>query len=449
MKKWIWSLLAILTLTTGCSDDEGSGSLTVATSSFNWDSDVRSAQLSIKADGSWEIKSDVNWCAPIKSNGKNNATIDIWVSPNLTNQERSGHLTIETQSQHHVIDIRQPAFTGDIDSYEYHLPVVFHIMYDDASNDTLNVKQEHLAKVLTEVNKLYAENQMNIVFELAKYNDNGDELEELGISRHEVDFSEYDASLFLNSKNKDNRQYAKFTQNLKKYINVFVFRFKQDDASNVTMGISTTAVVPTAHPLDSLLATDVANDYAYINSPWGVCINNKFIYEWQDERTVNPRFIVATLAHELGHYLGLLHTFSNDECNVDDACDDTNISDYDSYTASIIDLINQLSTQGKKPTMRQVALRVDCKLNVDFLAHNVMDYAYTYADEFTAQQRKRTRHVLYYGPLIPGPKLVDYNTTGIVSRGESTSPDPCTLPLSPVHQPAPCPPLRITQTMER
>ncbi len=452
MKRSIWILLAVLALATGCSKDDGSGSLTVGTSSFNWDSSVREAQLSIKADGFWTAESDVNWCAPLKSEGKNDATLNIWVSPNLTGEARSGHLTIETNSQHRVIDIHQPAFTGDIDSYEYHLPVVFHVMYNDETNDTLNVKQEHLAKVLEEVNKLYAENQMNIVFELAKYDDDGDELEEPGVSRHEVEFSEYDAMLFLNSKNKDNRQYATYTQNLKKYINVFLFRFKQEDTENVTMGISDNAIVPTSHPLDSLLATDVANEYAYISSPWGVCINNRYIFEWQDEKTVNPRFIVATLAHELGHYLGLLHSFSSDECNVDDACDDTNISDYNSYITSTVELIKQLTAQGKKPTMKQVALRVDCKLNVDFLAHNIMDYAYTYADEFTPQQRKRTRHVLKYGPLVPGPKLIDYNTTGIVnrSRGENTSPTPCFLPLSPcLHSPAPCPPLRVTQTMER
>lgn len=454
MKRSIWLLLAILALATGCSKDDGSGSLTVGTSSFNWDSSVREAQLSIKADGYWTASSDVNWCAPFKSEGKNDATLAIWVSPNLTGEARSGHLTIETNSQHRVIDIQQPAFTGDIDSYEYHLPVVFHVMYNDEANDTLNVKQEHLAKVLTEVNKLYAENQMNIVFELAKYDDDGDELEEPGVSRHEVKFSEYDATLFLSSKNKDNRQYAGYTQNLKKYINVFLFRFKQDDAGSVTLGISDTNIVPTAYPLDSLLATDVANEYAYIASPWGVCINNRYIYEWQDEKTVNPRFIVATLAHELGHYLGLLHSFSSDECNVDDACDDTNISDYNSYSASIIELIQQLAIQGKKPTMKQVALRVDCKLNVDFLAHNIMDYAYTYADEFTPQQRKRTRHVLKYGPLVPGPKLIDYNTTGIITRsgGENTSLERCTLQLSPFHQlpaPCPCPPVRMTQKMER
>ena len=134
-----------------------------------------------------------------------------------------------------------------------------------------------MEKILTEVNKLYAANNMNIVFELAQYNDEGEKLEEPGVVRHHVDFSEYAPEEFLSSRNTDNRQYAKYAQNLKKYINVFLFRFKEDNAENVTMGISDNAIVPTSHPLDSLLATDVANEYAYILSPWGVCINNRYI----------------------------------------------------------------------------------------------------------------------------------------------------------------------------
>lgn len=39
-----------------------------------------------------------------------------------------------------------------------------------------------------------------------------------------------------------------------------------------------------------------------------------------------------------------------------------------------------------------------------FTSHNIMDYAYSYSDQFSHDQRNRIRHVLTYSPLIPGPK---------------------------------------------
>lgn len=39
-----------------------------------------------------------------------------------------------------------------------------------------------------------------------------------------------------------------------------------------------------------------------------------------------------------------------------------------------------------------------------FTSHNIMDYAFSYSDQFSNDQRNRIRHVLTYSPLIPGPK---------------------------------------------
>jgi hypothetical protein len=64
-------------------------------------------------------------------------------------------------------------------------------------------------------------------------------------------------------------------------------------------------------------------------------------------------------------------------------------------------------------------IRYDCKTNEEFLADNILDYTYTTNEKFTAQQRARTRHILKYAPLVPGPKLVDYNTTGKTMRAVS------------------------------
>jgi zinc-dependent metalloproteinase lipoprotein len=423
MKQITWILaIGCWLLTAGCSkSDDTTNDLAVDSESFVWNSDVRLQTIQVKANGKWGARSDVYWCAPIKKSGEGNMELPIWVSPNLTKEARQGTITITQGNEQRVIHVSQPAFSGSLDDYEYHLPVVFHILYQDENDEQQYVKKGHMEKILTEVNKIYANNKMGIVFELAQYNDNGEQLEEPGVVRHHVDFSDYEPNAFLSSKNDDNRQYAKFAQNMKKYINVYVFHFKQASENKNTMGVSNLPIVPLDHPLDSLQATDAANDYAYTAAPWGCLINNEYIYEWQEGNTFNPNFIASTIAHELGHYLGLLHTFSAVECTMDDACDDTPISDYENYSVYIRAYIDQQVAAGVRIfSIADLARRKDCKTLEDFTASNVMDYAYCLNSDFTLQQRQRTRHILQYSPLVPGPKLILYNTTGKITRGVNT-----------------------------
>ena len=438
-----WCLWFVVTayLLMGCKSEEESGSINVpdGQKSFVWNSDVCEQSIKLTGSGHWTAESNVYWCAPVKSSGNDAISLPIWVSPNITGEARSGEISIKCGGSTHTVKVSQPAFTGSLDSYVYHLPVVFHVLYNDASNDTLNVKQSRLADILSDVNKLYAANDMNVVFELAKYDKEGELLEEPGVIRHEVDFAEYDAGEFLDIDNKDNRQYADYALNLKKYVNVYLFRFKQPNSESMTMGITTLPIVPTAYPLDSIVASDAANDYAFLTSPWGVCINNAMIFETQDGKSYNPRYVVATMAHELGHFLGLLHTFSADECNNDDACSDTHISDYNNYVEQVTALLEQYRKEGRKTIkMDDVARRVDCNTGEEFIADNILDYTYTKNEKFTPQQFARTRHILQYGPLTPGPKLVLYNTTGKATRSAGHFP-------VQFGAPRPCPPVPVSQ----
>ncbi|MEG1935331.1 MAG: zinc-dependent metalloproteinase lipoprotein, partial [Rikenellaceae bacterium] len=41
----------------------------------------------------------------------------------------------------------------------------------------------------------------------------------------------------------------------------------------------------------------------------------------------------------------------------------------------------------------------------NFISRNIMDYTWSYSNEFTQDQRQRIRHVLNYSPLMPGPKF--------------------------------------------
>jgi len=451
-----WGKFLLLTglalVLVNCGGDDASSSADAGISvaagqeSFTWNTDVRSQEIRLTGSANWRVSCDAscrNWCYPMKESGKS-AAIPLWVSPNITGKARSGKVTVTVGGRTHTINVSQPAFTGDVDEYVYHLPVVFHVLYKDAKSETQNPSQSHLSKIITAVNKLYADNKMNIVFEMAKYDKEGEVLSETGVIRHQVDFDEMDVSDFLGSSDNKYKEYADYQLNLKKYINIFLFPFKQDDEEKVSLGLTVLPLATTAHPLDGLNESDRVKDYAYLSQTWGVCINSNYINEWQDEKSVNSLYIVSTMAHELGHYLGLFHTFSEEGCDLDDYCDDTNISDYEDYWNYIENYITTEKAKGKKSfTITELATRTDCKTGESFVAKNILDYMYTSCTEFTKQQFNRTRHVLKYSPLVPGPKLVDYNTTGTGMRAGS-------LPTG-FGKPQPCPkvPVKRLPTVQR
>ncbi len=442
------AVIGFLVLLIGCGgDDAGSGGNSggvtiIGGESLTFGSSVTSHEIQLSGSVSWSAKSDdncKNWCYPFKASG-NSDKIVLWVSPNITDKARSGKVTVQLGGKKQEISVSQPAFTGNLDTYDYHLPVVFHVMYHNKSDKKQNPDKSQFTKILDAVNKLYAANNMHIVFEMAKYNDEGEELEEPGIIRKQVDFSEYDANEFLQDKD-----YADDVLNLKKYINIFVFRFAQPSSDVTSLGYTTLPIVPTAYPLEHLVVSDAANEYAYFITPFGVCINNEFIDVWQDEGTIKPTYIVSTVAHELGHYVGLLHTFSEIECEEDDGCEDTPISDYNNYIEYITDYIAKQQAAGKKITIEEVAKRTDCKTGEEFIADNILDYAYTIGDVFTADQKKRTRHVLKYGALTPGPKLIDYNTTGIVTKSTNKSSQRAAASRPGMVQTDPCPKVPVNR----
>ena len=151
-----------------------------------------------------------------------------------------------------------------------------------------------------------------------------------------------------------------------------------------------------------------------LSFPYCISINSSYIYEQSTDERINQNDAAITLAHELGHYLGLRYVFSEggttSMCTDTDYCKDTpsyNRSEYEQW-------LNNLDKQ-KKYQLKDLAKRYSCEKG-EYEAHNIMDYAYCFYNEITLEQRKRIRHILNYSPLIPGPKESRIDTRGVQGR---------------------------------
>ena len=327
------------------------------------------------------------------------------------------------------------------DSYTYKLPVIFHVLYTD-DNDSVRALATRLPQVLSYVNEIYKGSvygwrgvygeKINVDFQPAKAGEDGKILSTPGVTfqKWNGDFP-IEATSFMSSKN------ASLLWEPNDYINVMVYPFKQETKGSIILGISHMpySLNDTTY-LDGLETTSARYiSKANLGFPYCVSINSDYVNRMSTRYTLADHGaksyiydscdIVATLAHELGHYLGLHHVFTEqktesngtsawteaDDCFDSDFCDDTpsyNKVEYDKYLSSL--------TSGAD--MNDLVSRNSCDGTV-FDSNNIMDYAIGYAFRITPEQKQRIRHVLYYSPLIPGPKKngVNKKTRGIAGEG--------------------------------
>lgn len=240
---------------------------------------------------------------------------------------------------------------------------------------------------------------MNLEFVMATEKPDGTTLEEAGVERIEWDEVPMSCEQFMDGKDKNQaKKYAEMLWNPKVYINIFVYPFSE----NNILGIAHLPYCLSSYPLDGLNNGNYFLSHE-VEYPHCVSINSNYIYVNGDNSSYYTADVYNTLAHELGHYLGLHHAFSEDGDNTDlckdtDYCTDTptyNITKYTEWVNGIDDL--------NKYSFDELCTRTNCEGDT-FISHNIMDYAFCYSDQFTFQQRKRIRHVLSYSPLIPGVK---------------------------------------------
>lgn len=349
--------------------------------------------------------------------------------------------------------------TGD--DYVYHLPVIFHVLYqnkdakDSLGNPIQYIPSERLKEILNNVNDLYAakygqskdslSENIHIQFELATENENGETLLTPGVDYiHTNETYPIDCNAFMKQRKKKN----KIIWDPNEYINVMVYNFKKTNTKTTTLGISHMPYQADGYPKIEGLANGKSSKISKTRLSYEYCVSLNSLFAYSEssrytdhlqetpKNTYTPTDVNVTLAHELGHYLGLFHVFCEEEgddgreaANKEDDtdyCTDTpsyNKLEYDKWLSSYIKEHKNDSVISLKDLI--VRNNKEKQWNSD----NMMDYAYTLGFRFTPEQRNRIRQVLYYSPLMPGPKKNRSTNYQTRSTTQNDQPD-MDLPIS-------------------
>lgn len=383
-------LIAAVALFGGCSDKIES--LEVETNSYSVDYGQSEVTISISASGSWTMSADESWCNIPTSylSGSGDAEVTLEIDANLDSSSRTAIVTISSGGITVNITISQ---AGCPDSgYSYEIPVVFHTIYSNSSNPDQYISAERIDELMEYLNAAYGAsgNDMNVEFVLATHDPEGNALDEPGIDRVYMLNSVYDCTEFLT--NEDETLLSLLLWDCNSYINIYTYTFTESSY----LGLTSLAYCTTQYPIDGLVDGTyfLYNDMFYLH---GVHLNNTYSnvdsYEVYPYNTCDFR---ATLTHEMGHYFGLYHAFTESGCGETDYCDDTPDYDQELY-------FNSLSAYNQSTPLAQLAIKCSCE-GVEFTADNYMDYDFCLYNSFTADQRSRVRAVLENSPMVPGPK---------------------------------------------
>lgn len=363
--------------------------------------------VNIETNIDWILTSTASWCVPQVTSGNGSAQVAVAIAANDEQGERSAALTVSSSDATlaQQIVLTQQRLTPD-STTRYRLPVVFHVLYKSSTNKKQYVVEGHLATLIEEVNRLYANcgEDLGLEFVMATTDPEGNVLEEAGVDRHKITETSINSSTFMGY-GREPKKYCEYMWDPNRYVNIFVYTFEDKGI----LGISHFPYVVKPHSLEGL--TELEYDAPWSELPWPQCvsINNEYIYSHEAYYTMTD--VVNTLAHELGHFLGLRHAFSEDPetydrdiCLDSDFCTDTptyNKVAYDKFMQGCMTSGGSVDDNEKQLLM----MRENCETGEEFRSTNIMDYAYTEANRFTPQQAARIRYVLEHSPYIPGPKV--------------------------------------------
>lgn len=293
---------------------------------------------------------------------------------------------------------------------QYVLPVICHVFYSD-KNDSTYIPAERISHIFDKVNQYYKANNIGVTFRLTTLPPKGKGIDYVGVEYIPWKNKEISESDVMGGE-KQNAPYKAYLWDPNRYINVMFYAFKPENNKEeyITLGVSHLPLTyKGSNQLNGLQAIDSQYNYLTLeNIEWAPCssINSTYAYEESSGDSYNTADVTVTLAHELGHYLGLLHAFTEnnegemvDSCYNSDYCKDTPSYNRVKYMTWLEDFFKQHQND-KELRLKDVALRTGCEVDT-FISHNIMDYFMSFTDEFTTNQKERIYNVLKFSPLMP------------------------------------------------
>lgn len=402
---------------------------------YTVDSDSYNLQTTLTEAISWTASSNAAWLTLSASSGTLPTGPTLQISANNTGNWRYAQVSVVAAGETQVLDIKQQPTV-------HNLPVVIHILKDGSSN-TEGITQAMAISLVDSINNRYAalplyntngvhigNYDMNIRLALATQDPDG--APTTGVLMHSVTTAQRESHDFLNFENpmttQDNADHALvWPQN--RYINIFIFEFV-DSEGNPTgvVGTSNLCLMRpdiNAQYLGYFYTLPYGSHYNNVNSMFSVTLSTRQMYAG----TVGPDIthdFVDTAVHELGHYLGLFHTFNDGPAPLgDDAVGDTQNYDrelYEDYLsdlntaitnynegdrtvwATLDDALYGVSLRGFRIPLGSASSYSFTALPPDaFASTNIMDY-YHYVTEmksFTPLQTQRMRYAVAHSPMIP------------------------------------------------